>query len=170
MFLFVAGCGPSKDLTRDKAKDLLDSALVPEQDVNVFLSPSEFIAGKRLGLWGESDPGITFYAFTPTGATYFDDRGLTRYCPSGCVIPLKTPVKPHVIEVTGIADPPFANGNEPVKIVEYTWNYDWSTLPDPLKQLFSNAPEAVNPMSGQPGPWKGHRVLQLYDDGWRVAN
>lgn len=151
------GCG-SKDLTRDKAKKLIEasdmytvglkSVAISSDEVNGMmksgyliwtcqmlhcgLSVSKKGAGQFSAAHGESNMGIL--------------------SPAGYSVELPTPLKPKVVEITGIT------GDTPsLKIVEYTWQWRSDQQFEQLKPLIPSLANTFNDKV----------PMQLYDDGWR---
>jgi hypothetical protein len=68
----------------------------------------------------------------------------------GIKLTLKTPLKLTLLEITGIAE------NSPTeKVVEDTWQYDFSSWPTEMKDAI------------KPAIYNGKAQFHLYDDGWR---
>lgn len=68
------------------------------------------------------------------------------------VVPL-APIRPRVIEVTGITH------DSDAKIVEYKWQWDPSTEPNEVNETIFEGPGILTDQA----------TFKLYDDGWRIA-
>lgn len=150
--LLLVGCH-SSTLTRGKAKDVIESSdRYKLQKVHVALTNGEF-----QNLWRAGYLQVRMVMFQqqlevgPKGKGLIDSGNLW---PGGTnpAIVLSTPLKPHVLEVTGITD-----GENGSKIVEYNWNWDFSTQPKELQDFFKDHPVGQD-----------KATLRLYDDGWRA--
>ena len=72
----------------------------------------------------------------------------------GLLLSLKTPIKWVVIEITGIAD----TEKPSEKMVEYTWQFDFSSFPKEMADVLKLPVRA------------GKALFRRYDDGWRFVN
>ena len=88
---------------------------------------------------------------TPEGKKHFVEVG--QGAMFECYATLATPVKPRVVEVTGIADVAGLGAGQ-MKEVKFTWTYDLS--------------EPVQRYTGSNGTREGNAVVRFYDDGWRL--
>lgn len=154
----LSGCS-SSILTRTKAKEIIEqSDNYKPQKRWIPLAGSEVDACVKHGYlkWA----GFAFswqLSVTEQGRPFFDGAG-GRMTSNILLTPLTVmpavPIKPHVIQVTGITD-----GDNGSKIVEYQWDWDFAKQPQDVKDLiFKNNPANV-----------GKATLKLYDDGWRVV-
>jgi hypothetical protein len=151
LFLLVlTGCGSSKDLSRGKAKDLIqNSQRFRNFDYRynaVQLSPDQ--CGKLIssGVWKGGD---TFNELTDKGRLLVESiyKGVNH----SCTLIGNAKWTRHVVEVTGIADAPFGAN---VKEATFTWEWKY---PDELK-------DDLGVLMGESFTYP----LQLFDDGWRV--
>ena len=159
MMLLLSSCGPSKELTRSKAKDILNKVVAEAKITRITLSPDNRPPANLKG-----GPDVTGMA------TCLPDRTDIRvgmgfalcsvgmpeitWQRPGTLLVLNKPVTLTIVEVTGIAD----ETNPKEKIVEYTWQYDLS----PLTKQTQDAVKIV--------PHPGKALLRLYDDGWRFVD
>jgi hypothetical protein len=74
----------------------------------------------------------------------------------GLLIPLKSPIKRIVLEVTGIAN----GDNQSERIVEHTWQCDFTSFPKEVQDILIKLSAC---------PRKDKAMLRLYDDGWRIT-
>jgi hypothetical protein len=171
--LGITACSSSKELTRNKAKTLIEASK-NYQPVRLTLLEPEIkaaLASKYLTIFTVSSgynmltrgPLFTraYVKVMPEGEKYFDCPCKTaQQFEAGaqwgrCPITTVATVQPHVIEVTGITDVPDAMGGG--KLAEYRWNYAYDSLPSEIRKPFE---------SRQPQAWTAK--FRLYDDGWRL--
>jgi hypothetical protein len=166
--LVLVSCGPNQHLTRSEAKKIMDAvaaksevtqitlipgaAVSPEQEQRLKAQAATIVSlvkGARPCLPDPSDVRIA------TGQFAFCEGvspGVTWQRP-GLLVTLNKPTTWSLVEVTGIADG--QNANE--KVVEYTWEYNFSQFPGKIPEVFKQAPRP------------GKALLRLYDDGWRFV-
>ncbi len=144
LLLSVAACNSTTDLTRDKARKLLDSATQLEVS-NVSITRTAYDNARKDGYFTQE------MGKEVSGPAAKDFVQYWWYAGTGV---LRQPLRCVVSEVTGITDAPLGTG----KIVKFT-----CTL--------RNVPEAVNRYTGSTsGTRAGSALFKLFDDGWRVAN
>jgi hypothetical protein len=164
-FLLLS-CNTS-ELTRPKAKRILEKVAADSSITQISLSSDQ-----ALRLLKTKDSLAFFAKFStgrarpclPDGSDVRIMAGDFALCPSplpeitwqhpGWMIALRRPIKWTIFEITGITDG--QNLNE--KVVEYTWQYDYSPFPK------EGADVLKVPIR------KGKAVIRLYDDGWRFVN
>jgi hypothetical protein len=150
--LLLLGCH-SSTLTRGKAKNVIESSdLYKLQKARVALTSGEF-----QNLWRAGYLQVRMVMFQqqlevgPKGKGLIDSGNLWPGGTNPSIV-LAAPLKPYVLDVTGITD-----GETGSKIVEYKWNWDFSTQPKELQDFFKNHPVGEE-----------KATLRLYDDGWRA--
>jgi len=161
-------CGGKSDLSRNQAKKVIvKSEKFTPADCKLKLEEPELQGGVREGLWSKTAnvynrPDCSYFALTSEGKVYFRGDNLGSVGCSINVVPYVEFAKPlarRVVEVTGITDGPGRLGPPgTVKVVEFTWKWEWGELSDQLKSVVG-------------GEWKeaqAEALLRLYDDGWRV--
>ena len=128
--LILAGCQSSKELTREKAKELIgkNDQFKPQHAPFPMGSVKVISAGEAVGYWTR---GKLFGTYQFTAEARQDFSNLLpndKQWPFGgpgtrmlqeTVIPVSTLI-PYVTEVTGITD-----GTNGAKQVEYRWNFKW---------------------------------------------
>ncbi len=169
----ITACSSSKELTRGKAKSLIEASN-GYQPAHLSLSQQDLkaaLADKYLAILTVSSgynmltrgPLFTrsYYNVSPEGEKFLScpcktaqqfEAGAQR---GQCPITTVGTVRPHVVEVTGITDIPDAMGGG--KLAQYRWVYDYDSLPSEIRK--SLAPP-------QPQAWSAK--FRLYDDGWRL--
>lgn len=162
-------CGGKSDLSRSQAKKVIEkSEKLTPADCRLTLGERELQGGLQEGLWSsrhDSDfmrPECSSFRLTSRGKVYFRGDLLGSVGCSINVTPhveFAKPLARRVVEVTGISDGPGMLGPAgTVKVVEFTWQWEWGELSDQLKSVVG-------------GEWKeakAEAALRLYDDGWRV--
>lgn len=145
--LAAQGCGPSRELSRSQARELILKAR-PDLAGGYTALPvhlSKLGAGEKLGLWtkrGELAPEVKEYASAvklpwPIGL----DEEIT----------LLTPYRIE-FEITGIADVPMSDGS--AKLVQFQWRYEDLS---PFARAFAS------------NGGTGEAVARRFDDGWRIV-
>jgi len=155
MISFVGGCSASNNLTRDKAKKMMESSKEFQTQSNaVRLDDADIKRGEAAGYWHEDKEAwvMRYFAITPEGKRLFG--GWVSGRPDQ-ILNLPYKLSRHVVEVTGITDEEGSNGHE--KLVTFTWNWNFDGMPPEVKQFFQNYP-----------PRKYCAEFRLYDDGWRL--
>ena len=133
------------------------------QEASFALTEDQFQEGAKKGYWSVLDSYSILAAMSPLGkehfgfVTSFADKGLAQYQPGYMQVSTLGAIPKEVIEVTGIADAP--NGPKGTsKLVEFVWRWDPKGLPNDALGFLPN------PKNSQ------SLVLQLFDDGWRIAH
>lgn len=174
--LLSAGCH-SSELSRGKAKDILDKVGSERSYSQITMSMDQLqrlnnIADRKLVSTTLTkhfvvSSRVPWKLCVPDKSDVRVITGQFLECPSpanpevtwqhpGMVVPLRTPIKQIVIEVTGIAD-----GSTPSeKTVEYTWRFDFSSM---------FLPKAIEDALTFPLR-TGKAAFRRYDDGWRFMN
>jgi hypothetical protein len=129
------GCG-SKELTRDKAKRIIESAdWFKPQKRWVQLMPPEIntLTQRNLAVWQVSGIGTQSFLLTEAGKKYFEgllgktmqfrSLGSVVAVPPSVMLPQMFTAK--VVEITGIA----ASGNDNEKMVEFKWQWETAEVP-----------------------------------------
>jgi hypothetical protein len=163
--LLASGCSSGKTLTRDSAKEIMGKVATQESLTQLTITVER---AKKLQSLG---PQINTLGVI-NGKPCLPDRGDMRIftgqfvlCQGmippeitgmqhGVLLSLNKPFTWKIVEMTGIADAPDAK-NE--KLVEYTWQYDFSAYAKELQDIFSIPPRP------------GRALFRLYDDGWRFV-
>jgi hypothetical protein len=144
--LCVVGCGKSTDLSRPKAKEIIEAAPIFKSGPAVVrLTPDLLAKGEQEGLWNGA-------FMTPKGERIFSGWG-----PESNVIKMRDNMSRSVIDVTGISASPFGESDEKSKWVNFTWNWNLKDLSPEAQQFLGNYP-----------PRKYNALLKLFDDGWRL--
>lgn len=165
--IFLAGsfgCSSSNDLTRARAKDLVNKYFEAHPDKYfiwggtvqhpITLSHDELEAGRTAGYWKVNSQGW-IGNLSPAGTALFGPHGNFNI---GNTFFLSEPRRAYVVYISGISDAPILDGPKgTVKIVDATWRYDLSELPQQITTMFE---------SHKAQPF--HALFKLYDDGWRV--
>lgn len=153
--------GPT--LTKDKAKDIIeatDNYKPRKWAIPLAKTDADSCVARGYLQWatiGPAGKASTVLSVTDKGKQLFDSASGGQVFGSPQPDPLfavvAAPIRPHVVEVTDIADG--ANG---VKIVEYQWNWDGKSQPQEVQDLI---------LKNQP---TGHAkvTLKMSDDGWHV--
>jgi hypothetical protein len=166
--LLLTSCGwsQSKELTRSKAKEIIDKVASQPTITQIILTADQALRMQKLGeKANDSFAAGSWKVCLPDPSDVRIATGDFVLCqgavPSevtwqrpGVLVQLKKPTTWTLLEVTGISDAPNAQ-NE--KIVEYTWQYDISSF----------AKETKDALQFSPRP--GKALLRLYDDGWRFV-
>jgi len=156
--ILAFGCSSSR-FTRAKAKDIIEeSDNYKLQKRWIAVTRSEANDCIRHGYLTWVDMMTWHLVVTQKGKVFFDGAQGEIVTPGDIVVQQlavapSVPIKPHVIEVTGITD-----GDNGSKIVEYQWNWDFKGQPKEVQDLIFKDNPAI--------PAKA--TLKLYDDGWRV--
>ncbi len=158
----LCSCG-SSTLTRGKAKEVIgqsDNYKLQKRWISLNPKGPEINACVTAGYlqWASKwpDPAARL-TLTEKGKQFLDSASGKVFAGSImqqlAVMP-SVPIRPYVIEITGITD-----GENASKVVEYKWNWDYDAQPRELKDMLfkSDAPQL------------GKATLKLYDDGWRVV-
>lgn len=160
--LTLTGACGSKDLTRSKAKELIQATppfqkwtkgiLVSEPEELDCLNTSGLIRiGK--GRFGEFEVRVA-----PLGLKSIDRIEASDWAGQGARVRIwfKSPPRPVVDEITGIS------GSQSEKRVEFLEHYEWNDV--------GLSPSAVNMcFASHLQKYTDTAVLRLYDDGWRVV-
>jgi hypothetical protein len=153
--LLVCGCSSSKSLTRDKAKQLIESdAGFQGLSVPIRLTDQGLQLGIQEG-YLTKNPYVDVYDPTAKGLTVFQAAAgsLGGTPPQWQVLFVSVPKK----RITKIND--IEGGDaETTRVVGFEWVADVSSLPTDLQKAFENQPAQIM-----------RRTLILYDDGWRVG-
>jgi hypothetical protein len=151
----LVSCSNTKELTRDKAKKMLESSerFTPKQ-VELVIASDTVNCGRQLGLWYNTGPWGNLL-IGPKGTQDIqtilaDGRGGGRFT-------LKKAYKRRIVEITGIREQPNPFGGGNMKVAEFTWVYDMDDWPAVIKTCIPKMSNA-----------KGRAMFALYDDGWRI--
>ena len=165
----VLVCCHAAELTRAEAKKIIEKvraeqsfpeiSLSNEQSMKLFQLPNAgplldkvFVSEKsKPCLPDRSDMRLMSGQFVLCPKPVNPD--ITWQKPGG-MFSLKTPIKSVIIEVTGITD---AQSGPSDKIVEYTWQFDYSSFPKEVADALKLPPRT------------GKSLLRRYDDGWRFV-
>ena len=154
---FMMACSSSNELSRSKAKSLIDeSTFATDKPRCIKITEAEDHLATDAGYWQHlpGNFGHDELLLTNKGDLVFDGEGgkvvNSTVCPKGSV-------KRQVAEITGIVDASLGSGAQ-VKIAEFTWNWDVSSLGDE-KSIFKDQT-----------PYKGEAYFMHYDDGWRLKD
>ena len=171
VFLALLGACP-RTLGRDRAAALIgkSSQFLARSYAAVNIArPQELATGVSEGWWLAQQrkterfkvadqvmempvaPGainVTHFELTPQGKQFFAGPEIIG---DHVRLDLKAPLKPEVVEVTGITDV-----DAGVKEVQYRWRF--ADVPEPLRRLGIVKSD----------PSDARAILRLYDDGWRV--
>jgi hypothetical protein len=164
--LVTIGCSNPKELTRGKAKDILQNspALQHSTDVLVFAEPNNATCLAKAGLIKQNinmvfdSPFSSEAEIGPSGRNViskvedFSDYALQSA--SRLRIWFKNPPKVIIDEITGIT----GAGEE--KTVDYVSHFDWTNVG--LNRAALSCMKA--------GGSRFRAVFRLYDDGWRIAS
>ncbi len=154
--MLTSGCGPSKTLTRENAKNLLDrSDGYQPRRVQVFPSTEEIQKGVQMGLWKqEYVPAFGRYTLNLTSNSSSCFSGYNAYY---SYLASSVGLRKKVVEITGVTDAPASVGTPGMaKIVDVRWTYDFGVCPSSVQEVFKDHAE------------NGQILFRLYDDGWRV--
>jgi len=164
--IFLAGGCGKQELTRSKAKKLIESSKQFSPAIPSFkISKEGMEIGIREGMWEQSpggildltDKGKTFISkFSPhyKGGIFAFAETPGRLIPENCDVTLSNPCERQVVEITGITDT-----ERNTKLVNYNWGWKWVDIPDMIKQCLGGI---------EPRPSEGRAEFRLYDDGWRL--
>jgi hypothetical protein len=155
----VASCAAcnSNELTRSRAARVLEQSAPFSKPIAIEVLPWE--AHKAGLLDGVRSSPHSFFAdkevLTELGKQFLreekSERGLGLMTWTGPSFVLKDPRQRKLVEITGITD---AGVGPSTKLVQFLWTY-------------ADLPEWVTPRDK---PFEGEVVLQLFDDGWRIAD
>jgi len=147
VLLACSGRSSAKELTRSKAKELIQRSPSFSITETVPTSNLAFNVAQAAGMW-KSDPNSSWWVPSREGAALFRSITLT-------VVTLVKPLHRTVTEVTGITE-----GLEPnvTKVAEFKWYFN--DLAEPVAR-YTGATTADH---------DGHAALRLYDDGWRIED
>jgi hypothetical protein len=158
--LIVVGCSPST-LTRSKAKKLIEAqGFFQPHNVTFKPTTSEWNSLRAAGFAAPARWAADGFVFTAEGGVIplvLTESGKKYFALNNGSLVTLTPSSPRVLEVTGITDD--ATGSANVKVVAYTWSYQFGDLPSPFNSMFKDYPAQ-----------SAIAALQLYDDGWRVTH
>src|SRR5260370_27423235 len=150
----LGGCD-SKELTRSKAKQIIESSdLYKLGDQKVVITREEAITLVNHGYAAWQGFGLYKLVLTETGKRYFKSAsGETMMVDNPFTAPFivvpKTPLRPTVVEITGITD-----DQDNSKKVEYRWKWDTSDLPEEVKSLIPSLTQIHHEQT----------TFKLYDD------
>lgn len=153
--LILACCSSSRELTRGKAKQLIEAsdAFKPRQ-AKVRLTDEEVKSGLKSGYWKEQQTFLGMFGsvlvLTAQGHQLF--AGFEPQI-QGRILDTQEPATMQVLQVTGISD----SGDPGQKEVDFMWNWNFHGSQPEVQQFFKEHPAQ-----------RGQGVLKLYDDGWRV--
>jgi hypothetical protein len=147
------GCGGKGQLTRGKAKDLIERSEGFKPTQTLRNDGTRANKGVELGFWVHDPWSSEGFKLTAKGSSYFG--GVNR-----AEVSMLKPVSRRFVEITGMTAAP---GFSPdvAQSVTFTWKWDFDGYPPEVSDLIQGP---------TPTPNNGEAVLKLYDDGWRVEN
>ena len=160
----MVSCRGSKELTRGKAKDLINASdAFKPQEGKLRLTEQEVQSGVAAGYWQEQPlmrgfPGYDLWSMTPRGHRLF--VGFEEPQIAGRItVNTREHLKREISQVTGITQMTGLSGTpeSSEKEVDFTWNWDCHESPPEVQQFCKDQPAL-----------QGAALLKLYDDGWRV--
>jgi len=153
--LILGSCSGSRELTRGKAKQLIEeSDTFKPRQAKVRLTEEEVKSGLKSGYWQEQQTFLGMFGsvlvLTPQGHALF--AGFEPQI-QGRILDIRDPATMEVLQVTGITD---VDGPDQ-KQVDFMWNWNFRDSRPEVQQFFQNYPAQ-----------RGQAIFKLYDDGWRV--
>jgi len=158
----------SKNLSRSKAKDLIDAdkrfaepvSSVPIKDCKAVVTAAtkdgiaKVVVESHHSSFGLPTYQTTSIELTAEGGKYFKKFSCEGFGPT---LEIVAPLRRSVVEVTGIADAMGPGGvtSAGTKDVDFTWR-------------FADVPDVVARYTKADTIKKSQATLRLYDDGWRV--
>jgi hypothetical protein len=171
--LFLAGCHHS-ELTRAEAKRIIQKAMDENPIKEITVNGRRLLDfAKQPSARHINDATANVFAWKQ-GKGCLPDQSDVRIatgqfilCPSpinpevtwqalGIVVPLRTPLRRIVIEVTGIT----AGNTQNERTVEDIWQFDFGFFSKDIQRFLDDVSAS---------PRHGKATLRLYDDGWRLV-
>lgn len=162
--LALAACNSSTDLSRSKAKSIINADFQAGAVTTLAMSPQDIEDGAALDLWKPDGTktmyGGAIYALTPKGAKVFKSwlGGGPRFPGSDPRLVTFCKMVMEVNEITGISD-------IPLQAATFK-NVEFNTRARPAKDCQSyDLQEFLEKSQTRPS----HKyTMKRYDDGWRI--